>query len=131
MAETVMLVEDELFVAIDLQMMLEEAGWTVDGPYATVDEALSAMEAALPDCALLDVRLKDGDVFPLADRLAQAHVPIVFHSGHAEPQALQERYPAAAVVSKPSLPGALRTELVRAMQQQQGEDGQCVLARST
>lgn len=131
MAETVMLVEDELFVAMDLQMMLEEAGWTVDGPYASVEEALQAMQAGLPDCALLDVRLKDGDVFPLADRLAEADVPIVFHSGHAEPQALQERYPASAVVSKPSLPGALRAEIGRAIQGRNCDDSHRELARLT
>ncbi len=37
---------------------------------------------ALPDCAILDVYTGDGEVYPLADALAEAGVPIIFHSGH-------------------------------------------------
>ncbi len=34
-------------------------------------------------CAILDVRLRDGEWFPAAERLREAGVPLIFHSGHA------------------------------------------------
>ncbi|WP_375249587.1 response regulator [Sphingomonas sp.] len=109
MAKSVMLVEDELFVALDVQMTVEEAGLAVAGPYATLEEALRALdgEAAPFACAILDVRLRDGEVFPAADRLSAAGIPIIFHSGHADPQGLEARYPGSLVCSKPCSPGTL------------------------
>ena len=63
MAKPVLLVEDELFVALDVQMTVEDAGLSVDGPYSSLAEALDAMERQPPGfylCAILDVRLRDG-----------------------------------------------------------------------
>ena len=114
MAKPVLLVEDELFVALDVQMTVEDAGLSVDGPYGSLAEALDAMERQPPGfylCAILDVRLRDGEVFPAADRLAQAGVPIMFHSGHADRQGLEDRYPVALVCAKPCAPRTLRARL--------------------
>ncbi|WP_203308325.1 MULTISPECIES: response regulator [Sphingomonas] len=114
MADRVMLVEDELFVALDVQMTVEDAGLTVEGPYTSLAEAEAAIAHLDPHallCAILDVRLRDGEVFPAADRLKAAGVPIIFHSGHADQQALQRRYPGALVCGKPCSPGTLRNSI--------------------
>lgn len=108
MTKTVMLIEDELFVALDVQDVVEEAGFSVDGPYVSVADALAAVAQHLPGCAILDVRLTDGEVFPAADILRDAGVPIIFHSGHADATSLRGRYPQALVCSKPCSPSALR-----------------------
>ncbi len=114
MADKVMLVEDELFVALDVQMTIEEAGLSVEGPYTSLAEAEAALSTIDPHallCAVLDVRLRDGEVFPAADRLKAAGVPIIFHSGHADQQALERRYPGALVCGKPCSPGTLRSSI--------------------
>jgi len=114
MRETILLVEDELFVALDVQTTVEDDGFLVDGPYATLRETLEALTAqghARPACAILDVRLKDGEVFPAADWLRDAGVPIIFHSGHADQLTLERRYPGAAICGKPCSPTILRTQL--------------------
>lgn len=117
--DAVLLVEDELFIALDLQETIEEAGFRVVGPCATVSEA----EAVIEKCearfaaAVLDVRLADGTVFPAADRLQEAGVPLLFHSGHADDVALRLRYPSATVCPKPSAPDALATALRRCAEQ--------------
>ncbi len=111
----VLLVEDELFIALDLQETIEEAGFHVIGPCATVveaEEAILRYEARFA-AAVLDVRLADGAVFPAADRLHAAGVPLLFHSGHADDAALRQRYPSAMVCPKPSAPDALATALRR------------------
>ncbi|MBW9089706.1 response regulator [Rhizobium wenxiniae] len=105
-----MLVEDEMFVALDIQMTLEDEGWQVSGPFATAREALEFLDNSV-HCAILDVRLADGDVFPVADRLKKNEIPFVFHSGHANPRKLEEQYPASLVCQKPCHPAALVSKL--------------------
>lgn len=116
MTNSVMIVEDELFVAMDLQDIIEDIGHQVDGPYMTVREALAAIDCQLPTCAILDVQLLDGEVYPAADRLKEASIPIIFHSGHADEKKLLARYPAAMVCAKPSSPVFLRAAIERLLQ---------------
>ncbi|MGQ8632029.1 response regulator [Agrobacterium sp. DKPNP3] len=109
--KTVLLVEDEMFVALDIQMTLEDEGWEVLGPFASTREALEFLEAHTVDCAILDVRLTDGEVFPVADRLTDSGIPFVFHSAHANPAKLEQDYPQALVCQKPCHPTALVEKL--------------------
>jgi DNA-binding response OmpR family regulator len=98
---TVLVVEDEFIIALDLCDTVEELGFALDGPYPDKAHAFEAIERALPDAAILDVNTEDGEVFPLADVLARAGVPIIFHSWskpcppyvlvHALQQAVQRR----------------------------------------
>ncbi|SDE04204.1 response regulator [Limimaricola pyoseonensis] len=110
----ILLVEDELLIGWDIKDTLEEAGHEVDGPYATVAEALERVERALPEIGFLDVRLADGEVDPLADRLQAQDVRLVFHSGHIRALDHGRRYPGCTVCAKPSTPD----ELVEAVAQQ-------------
>ncbi|MEQ9633830.1 MAG: response regulator, partial [Roseovarius sp.] len=71
-------------------------------------------DKGLPDVALLDVRLKDGEVFPLADKLVDLGVPIVFHSGHIFEEDVRTRYPGAETCQKPVSAKHLRTTLENA-----------------
>lgn len=126
MPETVLLVEDELFVALDVQATVEDDGFVVDGPYATLAETMAVLAAAgrtRPACAILDVRLKDGEVFPAADILSAAGIPIIFHSGHADQVALEQRYPGAAVCGKPCSPAMLRSTLRGMLAEATAESG--------
>ena len=66
---TVLLCEDEYIVALDLQLLLEEFGYEVIGPFDSFSKGLNALNDVRPDMAVLDVRLRDGEVFPLADKL--------------------------------------------------------------
>lgn len=115
MTDTVMIVEDELFVALDLESIVDETGFAPAGPYETVADTLAAIDRGLPACAILDVRLLDGEVFPAADRLRDAGVPLIFHSGHADEQHLRHRYPLAQICPKPSSPSRLRQALTHAI----------------
>lgn len=98
---TVLICEDEFVVALDLQMMIEDFGFDTTGPYASVEEAIGTLPGNLPDVAVLDVSLKDGEVFPLADKLQEQGVPLIFHSGHVYDHEIFERYPGAACCQKP------------------------------
>ena len=81
----VLVVEDEFIIALDVSETVMDLGYALDGPYESKDGALRAIEDQLPDCAILDVFTSDGEVYPLADALTEAGVPIIFHSGHVSP----------------------------------------------
>jgi len=102
MSTTVLVAEDELLIAMDVMDELEAAGFVTVGPFARTAEALDYCRAHTPDCAVLDVRLADGDCYPLADLLAAREIPVVFHSGHAARDALTRRYPQMRVCPKPA-----------------------------
>jgi CheY-like chemotaxis protein len=57
----VLLVEDEVLVALYAQDVLEEAGHVVCGVAARGSMALETAENAAPDVVLMDLRLADGD----------------------------------------------------------------------
>ncbi|CTQ32185.1 response regulator [Jannaschia rubra] len=114
---TILLVEDEALIALDLAMTLEDEGAQVEGPFATVPTALPACCAV--DVALLDVDLCGTKVFPVADRLMAEGKPFVFHTGRPDRELLAGRYGAdVTILLKPTrsaqIVEALREALDRA-----------------
>lgn len=97
---TVLLCEDEAIVALDLKIMVEEAGYTVAGPFARVEAAMSKINGSFV-AAILDVRLRDGDVFPVANRLSERGVPLIFHSAHIVEDDIAARFPGSRYCPKP------------------------------
>jgi DNA-binding NtrC family response regulator len=104
---TVLVVEDEFIIALDLSETVRDLGYRVEGPFADKQNAFIAIDQEMPDCAILDVQTADGEVYPLADALADAGVPIIFHSGHIAPTDIAERYPHAQACAKPCPPDRL------------------------
>lgn len=104
---TVLVVEDEFIIALDLSETVRDLGFRVEGPFADKENAFIAIDQHMPDCAILDVKTADGEVYPLADALSDAGVPIIFHSGHIASSDICERYPDAQACSKPCPPDRL------------------------
>lgn len=107
---TVLLCEDEPIVALDVKMMIEDAGYRVAGPFARVDKALESLDGDFV-AAVLDVRLRDGDVFPVAECLHKRGVPLIFHSGHIIENDVASRFPSAKHCPKPIDSCAIRAAL--------------------
>jgi two-component system, response regulator PdtaR len=104
---TVLVVEDEIIIALDLSETVRDMGYRVEGPYANKSHAFIAIDQEMPDFAILDVMTADGEIFPLADTLTEAGVPIIFHSGHIRECEIAKRYPNAMTAAKPCPPGKL------------------------
>ncbi|WP_284053029.1 response regulator [Stakelama marina] len=100
-----------MLIALDLEDIVTAAGLSVDGPYARVADATEALKRQVPACAILDVQLLDGEVFPVAEKLAELSVPMIFHSGHAIEKEIRKRFPDADFCSKPSTPSDLTSKL--------------------
>ncbi|EZP73449.1 Response regulator with CheY-like receiver domain and winged-helix DNA-binding domain protein [Sphingomonas paucimobilis] len=62
MSKTVLIVEDEIFVALEIEQIVEDAGFTVGAIAADREAALAA--AAACDIALVDLNLRDGPTGP-------------------------------------------------------------------
>jgi CheY-like chemotaxis protein len=96
----ILVVEDEILVALLLQDMLADLGCLVVGPAASVDEALAMIETQAVDAAVLDVNLSGQMSYPVADALVARNVPFVFSTGYASNR-LQEGYRAFPALQKP------------------------------
>lgn len=79
---TVLVVEDDFYLAEDQREALEAAGATVLGPCPTVAEALALLRDHEPDCAILDVSLTDGPSFDLARAIVHRGIPMLFVTGY-------------------------------------------------
>lgn len=78
MPKTALIVEDEIFVALDLERILTDAGYTVAAIAADRASALAA--APLANFAFVDVNLRDGPTGPeIAQCMAQDYgLKVVF-----------------------------------------------------
>jgi CheY-like chemotaxis protein len=99
----VLIVEDELLIAMLVEQMAEDLGFAVVGPALTVDEALSLVAGEEFDCAVLDMNLGQGvSSAPVAEALRAKGVPFLFASGYGA-NGGGENLGAAPVLNKPFL----------------------------
>ena len=102
MQKTVLIVEDEFLIAMNLQLILESHGWRVIGPVATVQSALRLLDAELPSVALLDINLGRELVTPVAERLKALDVPFALVSAYEKPEEFGDALAGAPNIGKPT-----------------------------
>lgn len=107
----VLIMEDEFLVALALETALEEFGCRIVGPFATVEDGLASVSAEPLDAAVLDVNLRDGIVMPVALALRARGVPMMLHTSHSDPSALEAPLNGFARVVKPCSDACLKREL--------------------
>jgi len=111
----VLVVEDEMMIALLVEDMLTELGCAVVGPVNALDAALElARDDAEIDAALLDVNLAGRPVFPVADALRAKGVPTIFSTGYGD-AALREADRGAPVLQKPYRASDLARALTQAL----------------
>jgi two-component SAPR family response regulator len=105
MTQTILIVEDDFLISIDLAELVEE---TFEAEASVKRSLAEAMEMAdgNPAFAILDIDLGDGKVFPFADRLVRDGVPFTFLSG-SRANDLPERFRGCSFLPKPYTEDAL------------------------
>lgn len=78
---SVLIVEDDYFIAGDHRAVFEDIGWRVIGPAPSVREALNLLSADTPTMAVLDMQLGPEMVTPVAVELQTRKIPFVVASG--------------------------------------------------
>jgi CheY-like chemotaxis protein len=98
----ILVAEDDPILAYDIISIIRNAGADTIGPARTLQEALAMAEEKCLSCGVLDVGLRDEDVFPAAAKLRARGVAIVFYTGYGDAVGLQRDWPEAHVLTKPT-----------------------------
>jgi ActR/RegA family two-component response regulator len=112
----VLIVEDDNILAMNLVEELAAEGAKAIGPAGTVDGALKAIKNADVDGAIVDINLGGGSAaFPVADALADRHIPFVFATGYLVAGYIPARHVNVPRLEKPTPPDAICSALEAAM----------------
>lgn len=96
----ILVVEDDMMIALHIEEALQDLGCLVIGPVAKLDVALRLASDEVLDAAILDVTIRGGYVFPVAERLMSRGVPFAFASGYGD-WALPEAFRNQPRLTKP------------------------------
>ncbi|WP_276481586.1 sigma 54-interacting transcriptional regulator [Paraflavitalea pollutisoli] len=90
-SKQILIVEDEFIVANNLRLILEGAGYAIQGIAASAREAKESMQLVRPDLVLLDIRLKGKlSGIDIARELKADHIPFIYLSANANQSILEE-----------------------------------------
>jgi CheY-like chemotaxis protein len=90
----VLVVEDEMLIAMTIEDVLQGLGCEIVGPVATIEKALKLAQGGAFDAAILDVTIRGGKVYPVAEQLLARGIPFVLASGYGDwalPEALRDQ----------------------------------------
>jgi CheY-like chemotaxis protein len=119
-ATRLLLVDDDPLLGMLIGDWLSEIGCVVVGPVESAAKALAviASEGVALDGALLDVTLREGDSYEVADALGLRGVPYAFVTGHGV-DGLAPAYRRSLVLSKPFMPEDLQKMITRLLEQKE------------
>ena len=112
MNPSILIVEDEAIVALDLKLHLQDLGYTVVALASSADEAVAAVRQHRPSLVLMDVRLHGkGDGIEAAERInRELPTPVIFLTSHSDAQTVQRAASTApyGYLTKPFQPKEVR-----------------------
>jgi len=110
---SVLIVEDEQIVALDLQQTLHDLGYEVFAIASSAEEAIARASERRPDLVLMDIRIKgQRDGIEAAEVLhTQFSIPVVFLTAHTNPATIEraKRVEPAGYLVKPVKVAELRS----------------------
>ncbi|GLH80571.1 signal transduction histidine kinase [Bradyrhizobium sp. SSBR45G] len=101
LAGTALIVEDNLIIAMGAEVILLELGARHIDTAASVNQALKAIERAVPSFALLDINLGAESSLAVGHRLKELGVPFIFATGYGERAPIPTELSDAPVIQKP------------------------------
>ncbi len=115
---SVMVIEDEAIIAMDITSIVEQAGHEVTGVARTRDEAVRLADATLPDLVLADIQLADkSSGIDAANQIIEnlGEVPIIFITAFPERLLTGERPEPAFLITKPFTVEQVHSAISQAM----------------
>jgi len=110
----ILVADDEYLVALDIISQLGACGYTSVGPAPSGNEAVRLARTTIPDLALLDVRMPDGDGLSAAKVIFnELSIPVVILSAYTDEKTLAAARDAGvfAYLVKPSHANQLRATI--------------------
>jgi CheY-like chemotaxis protein len=96
----VLVVEDQMLIAMEIEDALRDLGCMVVGPVGSVVPAVQLVQTQALGAAVLDVNLGGEQVFPVAEELQARNIPFIFTTGYGE-MSLPEKWRDRPHLSKP------------------------------
>jgi DNA-binding NtrC family response regulator len=113
MPKDVLVVEDNMIIALDAEDIMRKFGVGTVRSASSVAQALREISDHAPEFALLDVNLGTETSFEIAKRLTEIGVPFVFATGYGEQVAFPPEFSGAPKLRKPYSIDALRAAVAR------------------
>lgn len=110
----VLVVEDEMMIAMLLGDILNDLGHKVAGVAMRLPQAIEMAKVTEADIAILDINLDGRRSFPVADVLREKGVKLIFASGYGSP-GLEAPFLDEIILKKPFEPMDIRAALARAV----------------
>jgi two-component SAPR family response regulator len=110
-APRVLVVEDEITVALLIEDMVNELAYEVAGIVSRLDDAMRLLDSETFDLAMLDVHLGGKMVFPFAAELEAREIPFLFATAYGA-RGIPEEFRGRPVLQKPFGPVELRRALM-------------------
>jgi DNA-directed RNA polymerase specialized sigma24 family protein/CheY-like chemotaxis protein len=116
-ATDVLIIEDETFIALDLESLVESLGHNVLGVARTHKEAVALARAKRPGIILADIQLADGSsgLDAVNEMLNSFQVPVIFITAYPERFLTGERPEPAFLIAKPFQPATVSAVLSQAL----------------
>ena len=116
-ATDVLIIEDETFIALDLEGLVESLGHRVLGVARTHAEAIALAKAKRPGIILADIQLADGSsgLDAVNEMLRTFEVPVIFITAYPERFLTGERPEPAFLIAKPFQPSTVSAVLSQAL----------------
>lgn len=67
-----------------IEDVLETLGCVIVGPVSKLEAAVQIAKGEQFDAAILDITIRGGQVFPVAEVLMERHIPFIFASGYGD-----------------------------------------------
>ncbi|MEL6750446.1 MAG: response regulator [Pseudomonadota bacterium] len=114
---SVLIIEDEPLIALDIEQMVVNLGHSVTGIARTHTEAVAAVREQKPGLVLADIQLADGSsgIDAVKDILETINVPVIFITAFPERLLTGERPEPAFLVTKPFHPDMVRALISQAL----------------
>lgn len=109
----ILIVEDEMVVALDLGDIVENLGCT-SVMAARIGKAVALVATQAFDVAILDLNLAGEAVYPVADELSRRGIPFVIASGYRA-EGIAAAYRDRPILAKPYAPRDVEAALLRAL----------------
>jgi CheY-like chemotaxis protein len=116
----ILIVEDNVFLAVDLSEAVEELDGRVVGPTNRISQALELLDAEKVSAAIVDGHVNDVDVVMLTCKLTQLGVPFVIQAESELPETIGFLHPEVPVLRKPIHPSAVLSCLLHEMHKNGG-----------
>ncbi len=114
---TVLIIEDEPVISLDLANIVEEMGHTVVAIATTRTEAVAAARETKPGLVLADIQLADDSsgIDAVNDILAERPTSVIFITAYPERLLTGERPEPAFLVTKPFIPESVKAVIAQAL----------------